>query len=77
MKLSGADNNMFLRRYLHDILNNDNSKKSINGLVAFIGSDINLPLASGTQFLFINKQRDKMIARLAKCNNDRHNFTDR
>jgi len=34
--------------------------KSINGLAALVESDIDLPLNTGTLFLFTNKQRDKI-----------------
>ncbi len=35
-------------------------RKSINGLVAIIESETDLPLGSGALFLFTNKQRDKI-----------------
>ncbi|MGL6314199.1 IS66 family insertion sequence element accessory protein TnpB [Vibrio sp. WXL103] len=35
-------------------------RKSINGLATIIESDTNLPLGSGSLFLFTNKQRDKV-----------------
>ncbi|MGR5478058.1 IS66 family insertion sequence element accessory protein TnpB [Vibrio chagasii] len=34
-------------------------RNSINGLVAIIESDTDLPLGSGALFLFTNKRRDK------------------
>lgn len=35
-------------------------RKSINGLAALVESDTDLPLNTGTLFLFTNKQRDKI-----------------
>ncbi|MGR5067949.1 IS66 family insertion sequence element accessory protein TnpB [Vibrio alfacsensis] len=35
-------------------------RKSINGLAAIIESDTDVPLGSGSLFLFTNKQRDKI-----------------
>ncbi|MCQ1060786.1 IS66 family insertion sequence element accessory protein TnpB [Photobacterium sp. DNB23_23_1] len=35
-------------------------RKSINGLAAIIESETDLPLGSGSLFLFTNKQRDKV-----------------
>ncbi|MGR5270083.1 IS66 family insertion sequence element accessory protein TnpB [Vibrio astriarenae] len=35
-------------------------RKSINGLAAIIESETNLPLGTGSLFLFTNKQRDKV-----------------
>ncbi|MEF1207041.1 IS66 family insertion sequence element accessory protein TnpB [Photobacterium damselae] len=47
-------------------------RKSINCLTAIIESGTDLPLGTGTLFLFTNKQRDKIHARSMDKIDPRH-----